>query len=80
MPKPAQPALLRAKGTDSNPTPVTMLMTLSTAWVKVAFPAVCVFRMKVNSCRQCMVSIGYICAEQSREMLKLNPHVRLHRQ
>ena len=41
MPKPAQPARLRAKGTDSSPTPVTMLITLSTAWVKVAFPSVC---------------------------------------
>ena len=41
MPKPAHPARLRAKGTDSSPTPVTMLITLSTAWVKVAFPSVC---------------------------------------
>jgi len=41
MPRPAQPALLRAKGTDRSPTPVTILMTLSTAWLKVAFPTAC---------------------------------------
>ena len=41
MPNPAQPARLRAKGTDSSPTPVTMLITLSIAWVKVAFPSFC---------------------------------------